>query len=676
MLRIYLDFETRSEVDIKKVGAWVYSRHPSTVPLCLGYSIDGRRVRLLDKEHFEMCPDIIPEDLAEALKNDKITIAHNAFFEQCIWMNILVARWGWPPIPIEDWLDTMAKARTFALPGGLGDACNALNLPVRKGKTGAFLIPQLCSPRKETKNITEKWDNDPIKLRKLYAYDIRDVRAMIYLDRRLPDPSAFERKIWIEDQYMNLYGATVDTALAQSCIKLIKEYEIKHTSNLGELTGGVVTKATQVQRLKAWLGQMDIEVTSLDKASILRLKEQGISEEIAHILWVRQQFGKSSTAKYARFIQMTDTRDHRTRGALEYHRTSTGRWGGRGVQLHNLPRGNATFGDLRGEEKMEALVEMIKYNDIELMELIFPDVMGVFSSAIRGMIIPEKGTEFVVADYGQIEARVVMWLADEQLGLDKFRRGEDLYLDMAERVYQRKGLNKNDHNEERQLGKATVLGAGFQMGWRRFQGEAKEKYGLTVSVDLAKEAVKSYRSTYIKVVKFWYDMQEAAMTAVREKRTVQCGRVKFGLRGGFLLMQLPSKRFLAYYQPRIMKKTYTEAQQKKLIEDGEQWKIDKMLLTFMVEEEGQWRRTSTYGGNLVAHCVQATARDIMAHGLLNVKAHGKYRSILTIHDELITQAPIGQGDVDELCGLMCDLPEWAEGIPIVAEGWKGRRYHK
>ena len=679
MNRIYLDYEIRSEVDIHECGGWVYSLSPTSVVLLMAYAINDGSVQQLHKEYFERSSVPLPDDLLTAFMEDFVIVAHNAFFERVIWNNLCAIRYGWPIIPIENWIDTMAKARAYSLPGSLDGAGAALGLPVRKDERGKYLVKQLCCPRpqpQKPKPDWSKWDNDPQKMIEFAEYNVTDVVVLRLLDKRLPDLNEIETQVWREDQKMNTYGVPVDLLLAKSCIKLIKQYEKIHTSELGNLTGGKVTKATQVARIKEWLGYQDIEVTSLDKASILRLKDQGVPEEVAHILWIRQQFGKSSTAKYARFLQMTDPTDSRTRGALEYHRASTGRWGGRGVQLHNLPKDTVGFGNLRGEDKMDAFVEMIRYEDIDLMEMIFPDVMGVFSSAIRGMVVAEPGHELFVVDYGQIEARVIMWLAGEEDGLTKFRNGEDLYLDMAERVYQVKGLTKEKNRTERDLGKATVLGAGFQMGWKRFMEQAKEQYGLIVSADLAKDAVSSYRSTYRKVKDFWYAMIDAATTAVIEKRTVECGKVKFGMRGGFLLMQLPSKRFLAYYAPRLMKKDYTEEQKKKLIEAGDEWKIDKVLLTYMAEENKQWRRTSTYGGNLAQHATQAIARDIMANGLLNLSATGRYTNLLSIHDEGITQAKIGEGDLSEVESLMCQQPEWAKDIPIVVEGWKGKRYHK
>ena len=678
MRLLFIDFETRSEANLKACGAQIYSVSPTTIPLCLAYAIDDGPVKLLDKEFWDDFACLVPDDIFLAAKDpDCIFVAHNAFFEQMIWLNVLVARFGWPEVPIHRWKDTMAKLRAFSLPASLGEGAKALQLPIQKDTMGKLLLSQLCVPRKPTKTNTERWNNDPSKLEALYSYCGTDVETMRELDKKLPDLNPIEQQIWIADQEMNQYGVPVDLELAKSALVLIAEHEKTLNTRLSELTEGTVEKASQLPALKRWLhNEADIEVDSLDKGAIVRLIEQGVSPVVAEVLFIRQQLGRSSTKKYQRFLTMTDKTVKRSMGALEYHRTRTGRWGGRGIQLHNLPRGNAKVGHVSKADTMETLVRLVKERDLDLLDMMFDDVSEVLSSVIRGAVVSEKGYDLIAADYGQIEARTLLWLADEQEGLDLFRTGQDAYLNMAKTIFSNPHLTK-ENSFERQLGKATILGAGYQLGWKRFKAQAAlAPYFLDLDEDMAKLAIRSYRSTYPKVQQLWYDMNEAARTAIREQRTVPCGKVKFGIRGNFLLMRLPSGRMLSYPYPQLMKKKYTEAQVQKLIEDGEQWKIDKTLVTFMAEENNQWCRTSTYGGNLVADLTQATARDIMANGLLNVRADDAYQNLLTIHDELITQVKEGEGSVEEVCALMCKLPEWAKGNPIIAEGWRGKRYHK
>jgi len=679
MNRLYFDFETRSECNIKTHGAWLYAKHPSTIPLCLAYAINDEPVKLLDKEFWEYNTEIPYAILKLISEGDYVAVAHNAFFEQSIWRNILVKRFSWPDIPIEKWVDTMAKARVFSIPGSLKGAGDALDLSTKKDKSGEYLVPRLCSPKKPSKKDPGRWDNDPEKMESLFSYCMDDVRTMRLLDHRLPDLNDREKRVWIEDQRMNFHGVPVDLKLGEACLGLISSYNSELNLKLNNLTNHAVQKASALPALKRWLSDiLDEDVEFLDKAAIAKyLNNPEIPEYIKDVLAIRQQLGKSSVKKYQRFIDMTDPEDNRSRQALEYHRATTGRWGGRGIQMHNLPRGNAKFGFVKKDMVVDELANIIKHKDMELMHLLFNDAAEVFSSAIRGMIVPDHGQELFCVDYAQIEARVLMWLAGEQEGLELFVQGLDPYLDMAKKIFDNPNLTKENNNSERQLGKCTILGAGYQMGWKRFKEQAATPpYFLTLDDEMAKQAIGSYRSTYSRIRDFWYAMNDAAMEAVRTSSTVECGKIKFGTRGGFLLMQLPSKRFLAYYKPINTKREFTEAQRKKIIEEGEEWRLDKIQLTYMTEENRVFKRTAAYGGMLVEHATQAIARDIMANGLINISDSGKYTNLLTVHDECITQAPIGSGSVEEVIKLMTDLPEWAEGCPIEAEGWKGLRYHK
>jgi len=620
--RVRLDFETRSECNIKTHGGFIYSKHPTTIPLLMAYAIDDGPVRLLDKGYWEDPEAEVPPELLELFATgDYVVVAHNAFFEQCIWNHILVPQYGWPAIPADKWIDTMAKALAFALPASLEYCAEALGLPVKKDLRGKQLINLLCVPQKITKNSPNKWNNDPQLFKEFGEYNVTDVVVCRSIDKKLPDLSPLEQQVWLEDQRMNMYGVPVDLQLAHSCIKLIAEYAKELNDELSHVTAGAVDKATKLKSVKEWLMLFDIEAPSLDKTAITRLLEQGVPPEVARVLWIRQQIGRSSTAKYKKFVDMTYT-DNRTRSALVYCGATTGRWTGRGVQLHNLPKGKAKFGGLPRGEVTEALVELIKLEDLETMQMLFEDVSEVFSSAIRGAVVAEPGHELVVADYAQIEARIVMWYADEQDALDMFRSGKDIYIDMAERIYEKKGFTKDKNPRERDLGKSTILGAGFGMAWERFKAQAAlDPYYLELTDDLAQAAVRAYRQTYKKVVKLWYDTEAAAKAAITENRTVECGKIKWGMRGSFLLCRLPSGRFLSYPYPKIMKKVYTAAQVEELTAKGQQWKIDKSVITFMTVESGQWRRVSTHGSSLVENFVQATARDIIANGLLNVKNH-------------------------------------------------------
>lgn len=81
------------------------------------------------------------------------------------------------------------------------------------------------------------------------------------------------------------------------------------------------------------------------------------------------------------------------------------------------------------------------------------------------------------------------------------------------------------------------------------------------------------------------------------------------------------------------------------------------------------------GPFIVHNCTQAICRDIMAEAMLRVEAAG-YPIVMTVHDEIVCEIPEGFGSVEEFQDIMCQVPAWANGFPIKAAGWRGKRYRK
>ena len=280
---------------------------------------------------------------------------------------------------------------------------------------------------------------------------------------------------------------------------------------------------------------------------------------------------------------------------------------------------------------------------------------------------------FAVADYNAIEARGLVWAACQEDAIYDFHNGVDRYLKMAETIYRRKGLNKKDHAKERFLGKTAVLGCGYQMGFIKFQatcegygidlGERTEyvektsKEGKTIRTyyaPLAKAAVDAYRTEHPEVVKLWYDMQNAATRCVLTQSPQVCGKFSFYRERDFLYLQLPSGRRLAYHRPGI----------------------DSDGLFYFAEDSqtNQYVRKRTYGGKLVENAIQGLCRDVLAHGILNLEKAG-FPVLMTIHDENIVQVTKKE-QLEDVSRIMCELPAWAKGFPVAAEGFVCSRYRK
>ena len=282
---------------------------------------------------------------------------------------------------------------------------------------------------------------------------------------------------------------------------------------------------------------------------------------------------------------------------------------------------------------------------------------------MRGAITASPGKNLFVADYASIEARVLLWLAEDDAALDVFRNHKDIYCEMASEIYARP-ITKADKNE-RQMGKVAILGLGYQMGAAKFVSTCAT-YGIEITEDFSKVVVDAYRSKFWTVKSEWEDQEAAAMEAVRNPwRHVDAGRVSWVYDKKFLYCELPSGRRLAY--PRAF------------IQDREMpWGGMKSSLGYygINSRTFKWDRQFAYGGMLVENITQAVARDIMAEAIERVEASGVYAPLLTVHDELIAEAHPAIGNIDEFVALISQVPEWADGLPVEAEGWSGVRYHK
>jgi DNA polymerase len=323
---------------------------------------------------------------------------------------------------------------------------------------------------------------------------------------------------------------------------------------------------------------------------------------------------------------------------------------------------------------------------------LYGGVMEALSAGLRGAIVAPPGKVLYVADFAGIEARVLLWVAEDERGLDLFRNKADIYCDMASSIYGYP-VNKNDHPKERGIGKIAILGLGYQMGASKFV-DTCEKGGVTIPEDIYCEAcgkglgqhgrerhafesdedpetmtavrvVQAYREKYWRVKQLWADQETAAIAAVESRSPVQCGKVQWVYRAPFLYCVLPSGRRLAYNEPRVKTQMMP-------------WGKEKAVLSHMGVDSytHQWKRCTVYGGLLVENIVQAISRDLMADGMLRAEAQGTYQIVLSVHDELVSEAIEGTGSVKEFEMLMSALPAWADGCPVDAEGWCGKRYRK
>ena len=642
---IYIDFETRSEVDIKKSGAWVYSLDSSTEILCMAYKIGNGPVQLSD-------------DLTTCIKlrnylyenPNALVEAHNAFFEKAIWHNIMVKRYGWPEIKPEQWRCSASVAAYHALPRSLGGAGQILNLSTIKDDEGKRVMLQLSKPRPRVGGFFEQQEY-PEKFQTLYDYCKSDVEAEYAIANKLGGLPNRELKVWQLDQKINERGVHIDIDAVNKSLKILGEHSEKLEKELDILTEGKITTVGQRAKILEWCKERGEDLPGLTKADVEQALKTVKDAKVKRVLEIRQALSKTSTAKYEAMKNSTAP-DGRIRDVLMYHGASTGRWSGKLVQFQNLPRGSI--------KDMATAIKLIKQGSASSIEMLTNDVMGFMSSAIRGMVCAPQGKKLLVADFAAIEARVLGWLAGSEKMLNQFRNGEDLYKDMASNIYRVEV--KDVTAEQRQLGKAAILGAGYGMGAPKFY-ETCLSWGIKIHEDLAKTAINTYRQTYHHVRQLWYDQEKAAHTAVRTGNRVECGKTIWFMQDDFLKCQLPSGRCLHYYKPELKMKQ-------------NDWG-ESIELSYLAEKMGKAFRNGTYGGKLVENITQAVARDLMADAMLRIEDAG-FNIVLSVHDELVAEVDeySATKTLKQFCNLMAATPNWAKDCPVAAEGWEGINYKK
>jgi DNA polymerase len=494
---------------------------------------------------------------------------------------------------------------------------------------------------------------NPVEYQRLCQYCCDDVLTERDVDLKLPDLPEKEQKIWSLDQYINDTGVMVDMdATAKAAEAVTKETGIL-TEELTLLTGGEIEAGTQRDAIKKWLEKRGCEMKDMTKASVKEALTKTSGVEL-RVLQLRKALSQSSNAKYAALLGFTSP-DGRIRDTLVYHGASTGRWSGKAVQLHNLPKpkfdhfDNTVPINILKAGGHAALSQMYEYETLE-----------VLSSCIRGMFVPTPGYEMFVTDFAAIEARLVMWLAGEQVGVDMFTAQDkdpnipDIYVMMARQIYKNNTITKKNKTE-RQLGKQAILASGYGMGQPRFITTC-ESYGIPCTEELAAKAVQGYRSMFRRVVQFWYDTETEAKKAVLTPgKSFQVGKVLWYLDGEFLRCKLPSGRTLAYHYPTV--------------ENGELkfWAVNSVTKKYWQEH--------TWGGTLVENCTSAIARDIMVESMLQFASQG-FRILFTVHDELVLEALAGTKTTEDVLRIVRTVPSWAVGCPINADCDRKERYAK
>lgn len=710
-MSLEIDFETRSSVDLKVHGAYRYFASPDADVLMASFSFDGQPVRRWRRG------DHCSGDVYDWICDGGHIMAHNAQFERLAFQFVMGPKYGWPMPRIDQFRCTAAMAAAMSLPRHLDGLGEALNLRQQKDKGGFGLIRKFSIPKKATGLFTEPED-DPEAFERFHAYCDRDVEAEAEAARRMVPLSDYEQAVWELDQRINDRGIRVDVKSLLAAVQLAERAKTALDHEMKLVTGGYVTACTEVGNLVEWVQRQGVEMDNATKQEVEDvLSWTDIPDNVRRAVELRQEAAKASVAKLSAMLDRVSA-DGRVRGSFLYHAAGTGRWSSTGAQLHNMPRGRKEFGDAHLDKR--TLFQAIRAGDPAFLQFLYGDRLGrplhLLSDAVRGFIWAAPGHDLVVADYSSIEGRVNAWLADEEWKLEAFRLndqklGPGLYELAAAGIYgcPVEAVTK----DQRQVGKVAELALGYQGGvaafwtmakgygvkmdaafpglWETADGETRQKASdryeeclerkdtatdvLTREGWLASELTKvGWRKKHPAISASWKALEEGARQAVLEPGAiVEVLKVAFIVAHGFLWMRLPSGRCLTYGKPRISQVEVPWADKTQPPEKRETRAAVTALGVNSVTKK--WERFALYGGLICENAVQAIARDILASGMLKAEAAG-YPIIGHVHDEAIAEMPKGKGSVEEFERILCDLPDWAAGLPLVAAGWRGKRYRK
>ena len=648
MKKLSCDIETFSDVDLIRCGVYKYADSPNFEMLLFAYAVDDGDVHIIDIAGGEE----LPEEIIQVIKSDTVVkTAYNAQFERVCLSRYLKLPEGEYLNP-QSWYCTAVQAAELALPLSLADVGSVLGLERQKMTEGKELIKYFCVPCKPTKSNGNRTRNRPChdinKWETFKKYCMRDVDV----ERQIADKlkmypiSDEEHRLYVLDQIINDRGVLVDSELAEQAVKLNSIQTAVAVEQAYMITG--LENPNSVTQLKQWLKENGVEIESLSKKAVKSLADE-TDGDVSKMLKLRLLMAKTSVKKYEAVIRSVCS-DNRVHGMMRFCGANrTGRWSGNILQPQNLPQNHLP--------DLTLARDIVKDGDFEMLDMMFGNVPNVLSELIRTVLIPKPNHRFIVADFSAIEARVLAWIAGEQWRIDTFKNGGDIYCASASKMF-KVPVEKNGVNGElRQKGKISELACGYggSVGALKNMGAVE----MGVQENELQGLINDWRNANPHIVRFWYEVGNAAMKAIKEKTTVPLGKLVFAYERGILFIRLPSGRRLSYIKPRIGTNRF----------GGDS-------ITYMgINSAKKWDRLETFGGKLTENIVQGTARDLLANALINA-ANAGYDTVFHVHDEIICEVPNGYGSVDELCRLMCIKPEWADGLPLNADGFECEYYKK
>lgn len=685
MRKLWLDFETRSYVDLKESGGHRYATDISTEVLMLAWAFDEVEPKLW----LPILGDPMPEELRAGLLDHEVQkMAWNYNFEKKIFLHKLGIN-----VPQGEWFDPSLLCAYMALPIGLDRASNALKIDAMAkfhyvGEENPKKVFSVPSKRKKTelkKNPAlspfyfKDWNTDPEKWKIFCEYCLQDVRAEravwhAAVAMKCPFPEV-EVKAWLIDQRMNNHGVWIDLVYVQGALK----YALAEAADIEkemQVISGLEKTGFTTKLMKDWLAKNFYPFKSTDKAhideAIKEAKRLKLTDACVKMLDLKKRLGGSAWSKLQAILDRVST-DGYLRDQFLYHGAHTGRWSGRGVQLQNLFKANGEVSKV-----LDPVTQAIKNQNLDIPAIVAAynetekgkkdpckgfTLMDAVAGTIRSAFAATPGNKLVMCDLAQIESRVLAALAGCQTMIDAYKSGADLYCDFMTWFLKRL-ITKKD-KAERAHGKVVILGCGFGMGWEKFIEHAA-KGGVVVNEKQAKESVYGFREKYPEIPALWKALDEGCKKAVKLGVCVFVnGLIIDGRNPEMLKIKLPNGRYLHYLRPSIG-------------EEETDWGAMRETLYYESWDEKGMSISKLYGGLITENVVQAIARDLLVSGMQEAEKLG-FVIVMTIHDELVCEAGINSGLTYKMLEqAMCVVPDWGEGMGFYlgAEGDENPYYKK
>lgn len=634
MKTISIDIETRSGADLGETGVYRYTEDAAFTVLLFGYSVDDAPVEVIDLANGEQ----IPEEVLRGL-NDPAVIkyAFNASFERICLSRMLGMPTGEYLSPV-GWHCTMVWSAAAGLPLSLEAVGTVLNIERPKLTEGKRLIRKfsIAHARKAQADLFADPDWELFK-----EYNKRDVEAETDIRKRLETIHCEYPALWDEyviDQQINDRGVLLDKRLIGAALAMDEKARTELAGEMQSLTG--LENPNSVTQLRMWLNSRGIKVQSLDKAAVREaLKAHQDDETAKRVLQLRQMLAKSSVKKYQTMTACACA-DGRARGMFQFYGSRTGRWAGRLIQMQNLPQNHL--------EDLEDARDLVLDRNYDALKALFGNVPDTLSQLIRTAFIAEDGKRLIVADFSAIEARVIAWLAGESWRQEVFAKGGDIYCASASQMFKVPVEKHGINGHLRQKGKIAELALGYGGAAGALRNMGALEMGL--SEEELPELVNAWRAANPKICRLWWDVDECIRTTIRTRKATETHGLGFSFGNGILFIDLPSGRSLCYIHPEI----------------GEN-------ITFEgLDAARKWTRLESYGPKFVENIIQALARDLLMNAMKNLKGACIE---MHVHDELILSAG-PELSLEEVCSRMAEVPEWADGLLLRADGYETPFYKK